>query len=88
MYELQWFACCIRCLVRGMQSPQRIRDQRHGKRGCNGRVIRSFVMRHEVRQVLTLQVLHDQTQRIWCGDDVEHGRDVRVIDARRQARLV
>ena len=43
---------------------------------------------NEARERLALDVVHDEEELALVGDDVERRHDVRVLDARGEARLV
>ena len=87
MHEAERHASFVDRFVGGMQAVQRFREDGHhdARRQLLLTIPRAP---YEARERLAAHVLHDEEKLVLLHHDVERRDDVRVLDARREPRLV
>ena len=87
MDDAERLAVFVARLVRRMQTMQRLRDD-GGREGDGHSLAGGLRELREMRDGVALDVLHDDEQLVFLGDDVERGHDVRMADRRSEPSLV
>ena len=85
--EVEQLVVVVPELVRGVQAGERVEHDADDDGHRNALAARRGA-RQEARQRVALDVLHHEVVAAVAGADLEDGDDVRMVDRRREARLV